>query len=59
MLGGPCGKADLEAAGLLLSDQWDCESGTFLSALDEGRTAKGRSRVTALGSYATLARVCP
>lgn len=42
VLGAPCGKTDIEAAGLLFSDQWGCESGTFLSALGEDRTAKGR-----------------
>lgn len=54
VLSGPYGKADLEASGLLFSVQWSCESGMFLSALDEGRIAKGRRKVTALVSYATL-----
>lgn len=59
VLGGPRRKADLEAAGLLFSDQWGCESGMFLSALDEGRTAKGKSRVRVSGSCAILGWVCP
>lgn len=46
VLGEPCGQADLEAAGFLFCDQWGCDSGMFLSVLDEGGTAKARSRVT-------------
>lgn len=46
VFGEACGKADLEAEELLFYDQWGCDSGVFSSVLDEGRTAKGRSRVT-------------
>lgn len=35
-----CGKADLGASGLLFYDKWGCDSGRFLSVLDEGGTAK-------------------
>lgn len=40
VLGEHCGKADLEAAGLLFCDEWGCDSGMFLSVLGEGETAK-------------------
>lgn len=59
VLGEHCGKADLEAAGLLFYDQSGCDFGMFVPVLDEGGTAKGRSRVTTLVSCTTSGWVCP